>query len=408
MKKFGIVLLTKGVFGGAERRFTLLYRFLNTKSPGCILFFVSDSLKKSIAHLYPTLDLSNVVVLGPSESSSNNKSHNHQALKKNKNRRPFQSNFLIQVYRFFKNRNLQHHYYNELNSYVNEHKIASLLGVYSGILPMYFYFSQKTRPGIIFSNMDSWFSNLSENPKKDWHKKYSLFNLAHTKSDIVDFLSPFILEGVKQRGISVPEKKVRITACSFTDLSRCKLGDKSKFNFVFAARLEEDKNPLLYLEAALILAKEFPDAEFHLMGEGRLRETIKNRINEARMSNVIFHGFHTNPTDVFADSSVFVSIQTTNNYPSQSVLEAMACGNAIIASDVGDTRMFVNKDNGSLISLDLESLTTAMRAYLSTPNLAQEQGSFAVQYVKEHFSIERAAEYYLQLFEEVATINKKR
>ena len=412
--KVGFVLLSTGPFGGAQRRFLNLFFYLSKKSPGNFFFFLTQNTINQITQLYPDVQNEYLICVDPQETNISTPSqappqtkHNHS--KKYDIKQTLKQSSLYKPYIFFKNYRWSIEYYRKIDAHVKSLGIESLMGIYSGIIPLYHYFSSnKTRPGIIFSNMDSWFSNLSENPRKDWHKKYSLFNLAHTKSDIVDFLSPFILEGVKQKGISVPEEKIRITACSFTDLSRCKLGDKSKFRFVFAARLEEDKNPLLYLEAALVLAKEFPDAAFHLMGEGRLGATIKNRVNEARMSNIIFHGFHTSPTDILADSSVFVSIQTTNNYPSQSVLEAMACGNAIIASDVGDTRMFVNEDNGSLISFDLESLTTAMRSYLTKPDLAKKQGSFAVQYVKEHFSIERAAEYYLQLFEEVATINKKR
>ena len=93
------------------------------------------------------------------------------------------------------------------------------------------------------------------------------------------------------------------------------------------------------------------------MGEGRLSSKIKETVDNIGSTNIRFHGFHPQPTEVLAETSVFVSIQTTNNYPSQSVLEAMGCGNAIIATDVGDTRMFINENNGILIDLEAKQIS---------------------------------------------------
>jgi glycosyltransferase involved in cell wall biosynthesis len=72
----------------------------------------------------------------------------------------------------------------------------------------------------------------------------------------------------------------------------------------------------------------------------------------------------------------------------------MACGNAIIATDVGDTRMFVNEQNGWLIGLDLDSLILAMRYCLKNPDEVKAKGRFAGNFVRQHFSLERALAYY--------------
>ena len=97
-----------------------------------------------------------------------------------------------------------------------------------------------------------------------------------------------------------------------------------------------------------------------------------------------------------ADTSVFVSIQTTNNYPSQSVLEAMGCGNAIIATDVGDTRMFINENNGILINLEVSKLVNAIETLYLNKDLREQLGIYAYSYVRENHSIEKMAEYYVR------------
>ena len=49
--------------------------------------------------------------------------------------------------------------------------------------------------------MDSWFREVMPKEKKYWYRKFSAFNYALENSDYIDFLSPFILEGVKERGL---------------------------------------------------------------------------------------------------------------------------------------------------------------------------------------------------------------
>jgi glycosyltransferase involved in cell wall biosynthesis len=89
-----------------------------------------------------------------------------------------------------------------------------------------------------------------------------------------------------------------------------------------------------------------------------------------------------------------VSLQTDNNYPSQAVLEAMACGNAIIATDVGDTRMFVNEQNGWLIEHGVEPLVEAVRHCLKNQQESHAKGDFATNFVRANFTLERAMAYY--------------
>jgi glycosyltransferase involved in cell wall biosynthesis len=206
------------------------------------------------------------------------------------------------------------------------------------------------------------------------------------------------LDGVRERGMKIKEESVSITPCSFTDYSKCKVGDKSSFQVAFAGRLEKDKNPELFLESAIKLSNKYPQMQFHIMGEGRLSKDIKDKVESLKFSNIIFHGFHPRPTEILADTSVFVSLQTTNNYPSQSVLEAMGCGNAIIATDVGDTRMFVNEENGLLINLNADELANAIETLYLNKELRDRLGRYAYSYVRENHTMEKMAEYYIGLF----------
>ena len=194
-----------------------------------------------------------------------------------------------------------------------------------------------------------------------------------------------------------------ITPCSFTDYSKCRTGNKSIFQVAFAGRLEKEKNPDLYFRGCCRLSGKYPEIIFHIMGEGRLSSDIKEKVTASGLPNIIFHGFHPQPTEILADTSVFVSIQSTNNYPSQSVLEAMACGNAIVATDVGDTRFFINENNGILIALDIIELVNAIETLYLDKELRDRLCKNAYSYVRENHTIEKMADYYVDLFNKTSS-----
>jgi glycosyltransferase involved in cell wall biosynthesis len=396
MVNFAFILLTKQIFGGAERRFTQLLQYLATKYPGRYYFVITWDLYNKIQKIFPDYPTEILIPIG-SQSLP---------IKINKSL-PIQEEvnsdekltIARQIYRYLKNYRLQKKYYRELEKIRKEKKISSFLGVYSGIIPLYFYLMKKKRDvGIIFCDMDSWFTDVLPNDKKYWYRKFSSFNYALEKSDFIDFLSPFILQGIRARNIFIKEDSIAFTPCSFTNYSKCRMGDKGIFQIAFAGRLEKDKNPLLFLEAAILLSKKYPEMIFHIMGEGRLASEVKEKVSQSKLKNILFHGFNPKPIELLANSSILVSIQSSNNYPSQSVLEAMACGNVIIASDVGDTRLFINKSNGILINLELTALINAIELLYLDRNLCKLMQNNAYQYVRKNHTVEKMSEYYIDLF----------
>jgi glycosyltransferase involved in cell wall biosynthesis len=395
---FAIVLNTIGIFGGAERRFTNLFQYLYEKYPNNAYYFVSYDLLNKIKKIYPDYPLKNVIPIGKRKIHANNIKVNNKSVKYGNTDNKTDISFLRKLYRYIKSYITQYALYKEIEKYRKMYNINVFMGVYSGILPLYFYLKKKKRKvKIIFCDMDSWFKDILPKDKKFWYRKYSSFNFALENSDHIDFLSPFILEGIKERGIKIKENLVSITPCSFTDYSKCKIGDKSVFQVAFSGRLEKDKNPILFLEAAINLSSKYPDIIFHIMGDGRLAFEIQEKVKKSGLNNIIYHGFHREPTEILANTSVFVSIQSTNNYPSQSVLEAMACGNAIIATDVGDTRLFINEKNGIFIRLDKSELINAIEKLYFDRDLCRKLRQFAYSYVRENHTVDKMAEYYSEL-----------
>lgn len=410
-KNFGIVLFQTGYFGGAEKRFSNLFHYLYNKYNAKIHFIVNASLYDSLQKILPEIICENIHVIGkkidPKQNTKNktnpsNKTFTNSFSNVLKNEDSF--SLTRKTYLFIKNYYQQYMLFRQIEKIRLFNKIDVFMGVYSGTIPLYFYKRKKQRPGLIFSDMDSWFYEIHPNKHKYWYRKYFSFNYALNNFDNLDFLSPFILKGVEELGVKLNHSKCNITPCSFIDYSKCIIGKKENLEIAFAGRLEESKNPLLYIESINILSKKYPNIKFHLLGNGNLSDTILDLIKSYSLQEKINFCFHVNPPEVFSNTSIFVSLQTTNNYPSQSVLEAMACGNAIIATDVGDTRLFVNDTNGILINLGLNELLNALDYLINNKEKTLQLGLSGRKYALENHNLEKHANYYWELF--IKSMNK--
>ena len=402
------IIFPSGAFGGAEKRFTNLFRHFSGSHPGKFHFIINPLMQQHVKRAFPDFDSANIHIIPAGKTLDKDQGSNTGL--------PTQYNDIIpdpfdvdknsslarKIYWFYKNKGKQKEIFLQIERIRKLNNIEVLIGIFAGGLPLVFY-KEKNISGvkIVFSDMDSWFSEVLSDTKKLWYRKYYSFNHILQSADMVDFLSPFIAEGIKKLGVEIPPEKISVAPCSFIDYSRCTIGKKDKFEIAFAARLEPDKNPLMYLDAAREVLNEYPQVKFHLLGEGSLVNVINEYITQYGLRDSVNFTFHKDPPEIFSKTTVFVTLQSGTNYPSQSVLEAMACGNAIVASSTGDTGLFVDHSNGILTGLQSDSVARAMKELISDPVRAQKMGLAAAKFAAENHTIERVSGYYINLIMEV-------
>jgi len=407
--KTAIVIFNHGAFGGAPKRFTHLFTYLNKKYPGKFYYIINRHIFAQLKDVFKNFDFTRVMTVdlpGTANLAVKNKELDRTCFYADDVTDPMEvdknASYPRKVYWYYKNMFRQKKLYNMIERIRDEHDIKVFIGIFAGVMPLVFYFNQNPRKAaVIYSDMDSWFVDVHRDMKRLWYRKYYSFNYAFENADLVEFLSPYLLEGIRKLGIKIEDSRSAVAPCSFADYSTCSVGDKSNFEVSFASRMEPNKNPVMFLEAVRQIHNEFPNIKFHMLGEGMLVHEIENFINSNNLGNVVDFRFHTNPPEIFANTSVFVSLQTNTNYPSQSVLEAMACGNAIIASNVGDTNLFINESNGILINLNIDELTAALKKLITTPGLATSLGNAGREFVIKNHTIEKMADYYIELIEMV-------
>lgn len=159
----------------------------------------------------------------------------------------------------------------------------------------------------------------------------------------------------------------------FTEPDRFRPAPAKEPLVVFAGRLSEQKRPLLFVDAVAALRARVPALvaawHFEMYGQGVLEREVKARIAQHGLGGVITLAYAIDMAPVFARSRLFVSTQAFENFTSLAMLEAMAAGNAVVAEDVGQTRLFVQpNENGALVSpATAEGFADAMAAYLRHP-----------------------------------------
>ena len=163
-----------------------------------------------------------------------------------------------------------------------------------------------------------------------------------------------------------------------------------KITFGFAARMEELKGPAVLMEAFAIAYQQCKDICLNIAGDGSQRHKIATRAKALDVaSRYRYHGVYTHPEDcrAFMESlDVFVMPSFSEGTPN-SVVEAMACGKPIIASEVGGIPDMIGADAGIVVPPgDTGALAEAMIRLALDADLRRTMGAAAKERYEKLFS----------------------
>lgn len=173
---------------------------------------------------------------------------------------------------------------------------------------------------------------------------------------------------------------------NYTDLSRYKPKkrvDDGRVHIVFPRRCTPERGFWLTAEIIPKILRKYPQVDFQFIGFvhaqdmaneiQRLTKRYPNRISQRFVEADKMHEVYQN-----ADISLIPTLYSEGT--SLSCIEAMACGNAVIATDIGGLPdLVINGYNGLLISPDSESLYAAICKLVDDPLLCKKIGENAVQ-----------------------------
>jgi glycosyltransferase involved in cell wall biosynthesis len=209
----------------------------------------------------------------------------------------------------------------------------------------------------------------------------------------------------RKYGISKNKIVVIPNATNFK-ISKTKKRESVK-NILFVGRLSVEKNVLKLVEAFSLLKNK--DIVLNIVGEGEKREEIENLIKKKSLKNIILHGRKEkqdlvkmyNKADIFLLPSEYECFSST-------LLEAMATGTPIIASDVQGTRSVVkNNYNGLLIKPTPEKIAESIKKLIEHPQLRKKLANNGLKEVKK-YSWDKIVEQTEQVYREVLKGHNKK
>jgi glycosyltransferase involved in cell wall biosynthesis len=168
------------------------------------------------------------------------------------------------------------------------------------------------------------------------------------------------------------------------------------------ARMVEEKG----LDDLLRAAVQVPGAQFLLAGDGPLRGTLEGLAMALGVADrVFFLGYREDTDDLLSDCDLFVLPSYNEGLP-LAILEAMAAGRAVVASEAGGIgESVVHGETGWLVPPGNPGrLAESIRCLLEDSQLAQRFGEAGRARVLESFSVNAMVEHFTSTYQSLLGI----
>jgi len=170
------------------------------------------------------------------------------------------------------------------------------------------------------------------------------------------------------------------------------------------AALVAHKGQRHLIDAAMRVLPRCPDARFVIAGEGELRASLEQQIHQHHLDkHVLLAGFRADILSVHKAFDLFVMSSITEGLGT-SILDAMACGKPVVATNVGGIpEVVVDGGTGLLVPpRDPAAMADAIVKLLATRALREEMGAAGLERVRSHFSAEAMVQKTLRVYQRVA------
>lgn len=179
--------------------------------------------------------------------------------------------------------------------------------------------------------------------------------------------------------------------------ARRMLGLPDEPTVVCVGRLSEQKGQDLLLDAWAIVLARRPEARLFLIGDGPNRETLEAR----NLPHVGFTGQRDDVPTWLAAADV-VAMPSRWEGCSLAMLEALARGRSIVASDVSGAREAIAEDAGAVVPIgDVEALSIAIVERIEDPDLTDREGRAGRRRAEERHDLKKTAQQMADLYAEV-------
>jgi len=189
---------------------------------------------------------------------------------------------------------------------------------------------------------------------------------------------------------------------------RKKLDYEGKVVFLYSGRLVKNKGLELGIIAAAEVVKTNKNFLLVFLGRGELEKGIKKIAEELGLEGFVrFEGLVNNVAEYLNASDIFIFPSLSEGMPN-ALLEAMACGLPVIASNIGGVIDILEDGKSGILfeAGNVLELASAMTMLLEAAALRQKLGAEARKRIVENFSIDMIAGEYIKVYRNVLNIGE--
>ena len=205
---------------------------------------------------------------------------------------------------------------------------------------------------------------------------------------------------------SIVKVPITLIRGSGVDLNQYEYNEEKNENIKvsMACRLLKDKGVFEYIEASKILKKKYLNVKFELYGDidihnpASLTSDDIKKIKEEGFVNV--YGFSSDIAKVFSDSNIVVLPSYREGLP-KVLIEAAACGRAIVTTDVPGCRDAIEPNVTGLLCevKDTESLASVIEKLILYKELRNSMGKEGRKLAEQEFDINKVVEKHFDIYE---------
>lgn len=168
-------------------------------------------------------------------------------------------------------------------------------------------------------------------------------------------------------------------------------------------RLEPQKAVHDFIVAVSYVKETYPDVKVVIIGDGPLRRKIEELINDLKLNdNIILLGWRNDVPEILAVLDIFCQSSLWEGCP-MSLLETMAIGKPIIATNVGGVKEIVEDDNTGILvpSGDPKAMADAIIKLTNNKEKTMKMGMNGRRRVESFFNMDLMLVKYERLYQDL-------
>jgi glycosyltransferase involved in cell wall biosynthesis len=199
----------------------------------------------------------------------------------------------------------------------------------------------------------------------------------------------------------LPIEQYRVNAVVRTRLRQELAVDEQTFLWLAAGRLAHRKDYPTLLQAMRYLVDQHPRSQLRIAGKGELRAALERQVDDLRLRGYVrFTGERDDLPCLLQAADALVLSSIWEGLPNI-VMEALATGIPVVATDVGGIQEIVTDNESALLvpARAPEALAAAMRRLVEMPTDARARiGRHGQRHIADHFGLASVLDQWDALF----------